>query len=208
MIGLLFALAACTPGMTGMDHGSMDQAGDHSGMAGMDHGEMDPEEDHGGMAGMDHSAMMESSLPFDAQFIDGMIEHHLGAVEMAQEALERGEQPELLELAQAILDAQEPEIAQMREWRELWYPDLPMSGGMDMDMGAMSVSDDESLPYDQRFLEAMISHHQGAIDMAQAALTNAENTELITLAREIITTQQAEIDQMQSWLREWFGIGQ
>ncbi|MEI2421831.1 DUF305 domain-containing protein, partial [Arthrospira platensis SPKY2] len=80
--------------------------------------------------------------------------------------------------------------------------------GMHMDMGAMSVSDDESLPYDQRFLEAMISHHQGAIDMAQAALTNAENVELVTLAREIIEVQQVEIDQMRAWLSDWFGIGE
>lgn len=197
LLVLILALAACG---LGMDHDNMSGM-DHSNMAGADSGTDN-------MAGMDHSAMMDDSAPFDAQFIDGMIEHHLGAVEMAEEALAQGERPELLELAQAILDAQEPEIALMLEWRETWYPDMPATAGMHMDMGAMSVSDDDSLPYDQRFLEAMISHHQGAIDMAQAALTNAENIELVTLAREIIEVQQAEIDQMRAWLSEWFGIGE
>ena len=51
----------------------------------------------------------------------------------------------------------------------------------------------------------MISHHLGAVQMATAALANAEQPAIKTLAAEIITAQTAEIAQMQGWLSEWFG---
>ena len=96
----------------------------------------------------------------------------------------------------------------MTAWRQQWYPDLAPTGGMDMGMGDMEISADESKPFDQRFMEAMISHHQGAIDMAQMALQMAEHQEIKTLADAIIAAQQAEVEQMQGWLQEWYGVSQ
>jgi uncharacterized protein (DUF305 family) len=151
-------------------------------------------------------AMTETVVPFDAQFIDGMIVHHEGAVVMAEEALVNSEQPEVRALAEAIIAAQGPEIEQMQAWRGEWYPDLAATPGMDMSMGDMAVSSDESIPNDQRFLVAMISHHQGAIHMAEEALEKAEHPELKTLAEAIIAAQQAEIAQMSGWLEEWYGV--
>jgi Spy/CpxP family protein refolding chaperone len=74
-----------------------------------------------------------------------------------------------------------------------------------MEMGDMALSEDESLPLEQRFIEAMISHHEGAVHMAAMALEQAEHEEIRTLAEAIITAQEAEIEQMQSWLEEWYG---
>lgn len=167
---------------------------------------------HGSMAGMDHGAMHGGEMhgdpahPFDAQFIDSMIIHHQGAVDMANELIENTERPELLAFAEAIINAQSTEIADMQEWRGAWYPDLATTAGMDMSMGDMMVSADDSKPYEQRFLEAMISHHQGAIDMAQMALQMADHAEIKTLAEAIIAAQTAEIAQMQTWLQEWFDV--
>lgn len=154
---------------------------------------------------MDHSAMM-GDQPFDAQFIDGMIVHHEGAIAMAQQVLAEGEHPELRQMAEAIIAAQQGEVEQMHNWRAEWYPDLQATMGMDMDMGQMEIDADESKPFDQRFLEAMIDHHEGAIGMAEAALDNAEHEEVHSMAEGIITAQQAEIDQMRGWLKEWFGV--
>jgi uncharacterized protein (DUF305 family) len=156
--------------------------------------------------GHDEHGMGDMGAPFDAMFIDGMIEHHQGAITMAEEVLATSERPELLTLADAIIAAQTTEIEQMQSWREAWYPDLAATMGMEMDMGDMSISADESIPFDQRFLQAMISHHEGALHMAEAALASAEHEEIRTLAENIIATQTAEIEQMRGWLEEWFGV--
>ena len=55
---------------------------------------------------------------------------------------------------------------------------------------------------DRAFLEWMIPHHQGAIDMAEF-LVDAKHPELQKMWEEIIKTQQAEIDQMNQWLKQW-----
>lgn len=59
------------------------------------------------MIGMDHSMMnVDPAKPFDAQFIDSMIEHHQGAVVMAEQALDQAEHAQLRTLAEAITAAQ------------------------------------------------------------------------------------------------------
>jgi uncharacterized protein (DUF305 family) len=166
----------------------------------------------GAMADMDHGAMDHGVIsadgqPYDAVFIDGMIVHHEGAIIMANQALEQAERPEIRRLAEAILDAQEGEINQMLAWRTMWYPELAQTSGMDMDMGPMDVAPGAA-PFEQRFMEAMIPHHEGAIAMAQDALQNAEQQEIRELAEEIIAAQEAEIAQMRQWLQEWYGVGE
>lgn len=80
----------------------------------------------------------------------------------------------------------------------------PMSMSM-ADMGKMleGKTGDE---LDTAFLEGMIPHHQGAIDMARY-LEQSARPELQELGRNIITAQQAEIEQMQKWLIEWNLVG-
>lgn len=224
LMGLL--VGACAGPMTGaMDGDHMDHTMDHAAMdgtpmAGMDHSGMMTDTQmmtNTGMmsdttavsatqmGGMDHSMMnVDPSQPFDAQFIDSMIEHHQGAVVMAEQVLTEAEHTELHTMADAIIAAQTQEIAAMTTWRQTWYPDLAPTDGMGMGMGEMAISSDESKPFDQRFLEAMISHHQGAIEMAQMAQQMAEHAEIKALADAIITAQQAEIEQMQNWLKAWF----
>lgn len=161
--------------------------------------------DHSGTdhSGMDHSTM-GGEAPFDAAFIDDMTAHHAGAVAMAQALLEKTERPELLEMAETVIRTQSAEIEQMADWRAAWYPDEPASAGIDMEMGAMEVADDASIPYDRRFLEAMIDHHNGAIAMAEHALEGSEHPELAELAAAIIAAQQAEVAQMEQWLQQWY----
>ncbi len=145
----------------------------------------------------------QAGQPFDLSFIDSMIEHHEGAIAMAQQALEQAEHEEIRQLAQAIVDAQAAEIAQMREWRDAWYTDAAPSMGMGMEMGMMEIPEDDQ-PFDLRFINAMISHHEGAIAMAQEALASAEHEEIRELAQAIIDAQQAEIDQLQGWRAAWY----
>lgn len=57
--------------------------------------------------------------------------------------------------------------------------------------------------YDKVFLASMIVHHQGAVQMAQMALTSANHPELINMAKNIVSAQTSEIAQMQSWQKAW-----
>jgi len=60
--------------------------------------------------------------------------------------------------------------------------------------------------FDKAFLSEMIVHHEGAVGMAQAALTNANHQEIKTLATLIISAQNKEITDMKLWLKNWYGI--
>jgi YVTN family beta-propeller protein len=68
----------------------------------------------------------------------------------------------------------------------------------------MVLSEDASSPFDRRFLESMISHHSGAITMAEAAQTMSEHAEIRAMADTIIATQQSEIAQMHTWINDWY----
>ncbi|MDQ3553420.1 MAG: DUF305 domain-containing protein [Chloroflexota bacterium] len=162
---------------------------------------------------------------FDQAFIDMMVPHHQSATEMAELAQERAEHEELRTLAGEIIAAQETEITQMRDWREEWFgsaetppmdampllPGMEMSD-MDMDMGDghtmdMTVDIEElrdAEPFDLAFLDAMIPHHESAIEAGEIALGESESPEIRSLAEEIISSQQAEIDQMTAWRSEWY----
>lgn len=63
-----------------------------------------------------------------------------------------------------------------------------------------------SVPFDQAFIDAMVSHHREAIEMAEAANARGlTQPDLETIARDIIASQQREIDQMLGWREQWFG---
>jgi uncharacterized protein (DUF305 family) len=66
---------------------------------------------------------LATQKPFDKAFIDNMIPHHESAIGMANVALENSDNPDIREIARAIVEAQEKEIAQMEGWREEWYPE-------------------------------------------------------------------------------------
>jgi uncharacterized protein (DUF305 family) len=171
---------------------------------------------HGGMGhNMD---LGPADADYDLRFIDAMMPHHEGAVVMAQDMATKTKRPELKKLAQNILKAQPQEIAQMQQWRKDWYPKAPATPmawhsemkhmmamepaqmkamKMDMDLGK---ADDG---YDLRFIQAMIPHHEAAVTMAKDLAQKTKRPELQKLAKEIITSQQAEIDQMKQWQTAW-----
>lgn len=85
-----------------------------------------------------------------------------------------------------------------------------MGGGGGMGMSDTMASMNAALKgktgdeFDKAFLAEMIVHHQGAVEMAQAALTNAKHQEIKDLAAGIISAQNKEITQMQAWQKSWY----
>jgi uncharacterized protein (DUF305 family) len=176
--------------------------------AGMNHGTMNHET-------MNHSAMQSApnaaAQVYDLQFLDTIIAHHAGAVEMARAAETKTQNADLKTFAARIVADQQKEIARMKTWRDGWYAGKPSALNMEMagmansmrgmDMAKMNQASGGA--FDLEFVNQMIPHHEGAIVMAREALTKAEHAELKTLANQIIQSQQAEIKQMQSWKTQW-----
>ncbi len=204
--GLLFAallsLAACGGSGGGQGNGSdgeMREEGGMSEMSGMDHGSMD-------MGAM----LMEDGEYSDERFIDLMVPHHQGAVDMAEVALQNAEHKGIGTLSREIISSQEAEIEELRDikQREFGTSEIPMGmSGEEMEMMGMMMDPEEladAEPFDRAFIDNMIPHHQSAIDMAEVALENSENEEMRSLAEEIIAAQEAEIAQMREWREEWY----
>jgi uncharacterized protein (DUF305 family) len=117
---------------------------------------------------------------------------------------------DLIALANQISAAQQPEIGVMKvflvQWKENPDSDSGHTGhGATMQgmVDAATMSKLESLTgaeFDKLWLESMISHHQGAIEMAKAEIANGDNVDVKALAKNIVTTQEAEIGQMKQML--------
>lgn len=211
------AAAACSSG----DHDGMDMGadGDMSDSS-MPHDDMGDDMD---MSDGAEDSTSTISVPADAEFnaIDvafaqGMIPHHGQAVQMADMALEISTDPTIRALAEKIKAAQDPEIVLMEGWLEEWdqpVPDRnqPMDhssddmGGMMMS-GMMSEADMARLgnatgtDFDRMFLEMMVLHHEGAIEMAEQQLADGKYQPAKDLAQAIIAAQQTEIDEMNALL--------
>jgi len=151
----------------------------------------------------------------DVTFATNMIPHHQQAVELSDLVPDRTTNPELLALARQISGAQQPEIDTMKAFLVQWNENPQDSSGHDghgamTDHGEMAgMVDDATMAklqtlqgteFDTLWLNSMIGHHQGAIEMAKAELANGQNVDAKTLAQQIITAQQGEIDQMQKML--------
>ena len=152
---------------------------------------------------------------------------------MANLALSKAKHPELKKLAQDIKTGQTQEIQEMKAWYKKWYytdvptvsstgmpmhsgagtnQGMPMNSGLGMDMtqmmGMMGMMNMDltalkNAPnFDQAFIEQMIPHHQMAVMMA-AMVLDSPHPELLHLAKAIIQTQRAEIEQMRGWQQAW-----
>ena len=166
-------------------------------------------------ASADHNAA-------DVRFATEMIPHHAQALRMVDMADGRDLTPEAEQLMADIEAAQTPEIDQMAGWLEEWDQPVPdRSGGLmghdmgDMgdhmdDMGDMAgAMTEEAFDelegargsfFERMWLQMMIVHHEGAIEMSQEELEDGEYPDALDLASSIIESQQAEIDLMESML--------
>lgn len=180
-----------------------------------------------GSGGMDHGSGMNHGMDlgpadadYDLRFIDAMRLHHQGAIAMAKEAEQKSQRREIKSLARNIIVTQNREENELlRKWRQAWYPQastepvayggegksvVPMTKEQQKSMTMLEDLGPADAEFDLRFMNAMIVHHEGAVDMAKDALNKSKRPEIKQLANEITTSQQKEIDQMKQWRKAWY----
>jgi uncharacterized protein (DUF305 family) len=207
------AFGACnqSTGNMAMNHNGMTM--NHNGMmngnGAMNHNSMPMNANHNTTA-MSHGDMKSSpdaaSQPYDLQFLDTMMAHHTGAIDMAEMALKKSTNDEVKKFAQKIIDDQKREISQMKDWRGKWYAGKPPAMNMEMpgmgDSMKMMKGDEmkkmdalTGKDFDIHFIDMMTPHHAGAVTMAKEALSKAEHPEIKTLA--------GQIKMMGDWKSKW-----
>ena len=160
---------------------------------------------------------IQAAGTIDKHFIEQMIPHHEGAITMANLALQKAKHPEIKTLATAIIAAQTSEIQSMNGWYQDWFGNtVPkvgtgmMGGGMmsgfGMHMGGQEdmTALENASDFDKAFIEQMIPHHQLAIMMANMLQSGTNRPEMQQLAKNIISSQSKEIQQMQAWYTQWY----
>lgn len=149
---------------------------------------------------------MQSTGNPDNDFAALMKMHHMSAIEMAQVELAQGQDPQIKQMAQKMLDDQQKEVAEFNSFLSghnahgggdaFFKQSMAMMTKMDMNM-------DMSGSIDKQFVQMMIPHHQSAVDMSQAYIKQGAHEEkLKTMANNIISSQKKEIGELQAWLNK------
>jgi uncharacterized protein (DUF305 family) len=172
---------------------------------------------------LEHSAHNHNVGPagssYDLRWIDAMVQHHTGALRMSEFVFDIGT-PGVGALGKQIWRDQAQEIKAMGQWRKAWYPEAPVypvtlrpGGNPDaldglmrmstaqiqaMQMTARSPSRETRVIW---FLEGMLQHHGGALQMAHDALAKSRNPTIQRLARSIVVAQRREILQLRRMLQ-------
>ncbi|MFJ8961787.1 DUF305 domain-containing protein [Lentzea sp. NPDC102401] len=140
----------------------------------------------------------------DVTFAQGMVPHHEQALEMAKLVPSRSSDDKVRDLASRIEKAQGPEIAQMNEWLQQWGAKQDHEGH---DMTGMMGQDDmaeleksSGAEFDRMWLDMMIRHHEGAVEMAKTELAQGQDDKAKKLAQAVIDGQQQEITEMKALL--------
>ena len=172
--------------------------------------------DAGSMKGMDHgsSAMSTTQPPAiganhnaaDTMFARMMLPHHSQAVEMSDIMLAKPSlDAKIIALAKDIKTAQAPEISTMTNYLSAWGESTAMTGDHSM-AGMMTSADLDKLKAAQGteaaklFLTQMTAHHEGALEMAKTEVADGKNADAVTLAKSIVSSQEAEINDMKELL--------
>jgi uncharacterized protein (DUF305 family) len=149
-----------------------------------------------GLAQHQHGTPTPQTSP-ERSFLSGMIAHHEGALEMVRVALPDLKDPEVRAWAESILKEQDKEIGVMRAL-------LARLGGLDQamarEMAAMVARLRGARDRERAFVELMLEHHKGAVEMALEALLKAKDREVLDLAKAIALAQTEEIHRFRLWL--------
>lgn len=147
--------------------------------------------------------------PADVMFMQGMIVHHQQAVDMAALIADRTNMEEIVAIGGKISESQEDEIAFMNAWLDDKGQPRKMAGMGHADhMGMMGMATPEQMKqlaastgtnFDRLFLELMVRHHEGAVDMVKDLIDQpgtASDPVFLEFTDDVVNGQTAEIERM------------
>jgi len=155
---------------------------------------------------MDTMMGMQKTNDPDNDFAMMMRMHHQGAIDMSNAELKSGDDAQMKEMAQMIIDAQTAEIEQLTTFLNAHsphgnVPEFSMQQMANMERSG-KVTDLQIIngDIDHDFAMLMIQHHQSAIENARLELIYGHEDAMKTMARNIIEAQDKEIKDLQQWL--------
>lgn len=156
--------------------------------------------------GMNNSQSASDLEMNEYMFAQMMIPHHQQAVDMSDLALKKSSNPRILDLAQRIKTAQSSEIIQMQSWLGGKEANSMMTDHSGHSMGGMLTEEEFSklessfgVTFDSLFLEGMIAHHEGALDMARM-IKDTTTQEVNSFGLNVVEVQSEEIREMREIL--------
>lgn len=146
-----------------------------------------------------NSMMHDIEITDEKGFILEMIPHHEEAIDTSKTVLAQTQDPELQKFTQDVINAQTAEVDQMKSWLKNWFNEEYTNNSDYMPMMG-DLSSFEGIDLEKVYVEGMIRHHQGAIEMARKVLDVNPRTEVKNMADGIISVQQSEVATLQGWL--------
>lgn len=158
---------------------------------------------------MMHMDTVQQTKNVEVDFLQMMIPHHQGAVQMALYEVAHGTDKEMIQLAKSIIAEQHIEIQMMNALlpvaRSEKQQGRDISDRWNVSMQEMMKNmppENELTNIDTAFAKVMLPHHQAGIDMAKVMLQYGNNKAVKRMAEMIISSQQVEIEQMKQFIQK------
>lgn len=137
----------------------------------------------------------------DKRYLEGVISHHLSAIDMAKQALQNSKRSEVIDLSKTIIDLDTKAIESLNKYRISWYSDSrPITNFNKTNLG---TSDDN---FDLRFLNALIAHHIEAIETAKEVKGKSTRNEILDLSDDISQFLSSNLINLKKWREDWYKV--
>lgn len=143
----------------------------------------------------------QADRAFDLRYVNAMISHHRGAMLLAEQLGKNTNRPEMKALSEEILKNEPAAIAELYEWKKIWYKDTKTV--KDPVVSNLGGADEK---FDLRFLNAIISHHEAGILMTMDTKTKSSRTEVLNNADAVELFLSNGIEALKELRKNWYNI--
>jgi uncharacterized protein (DUF305 family) len=137
----------------------------------------------------------------DLRYINAMIAHHKGAIELAEQLQQNTQRTELQDLATEIIKSEPVAIAELYQWKKEWYGDT-----QEIEAGYVANLGDYDEKFDLRFLNALIAHHSEGIKMTKDIRTKSSRNAVLDNADAVEQFLNNGIIMLSDWRKQWYNI--